>query len=247
MKTEKSIVLVVLVGGKGSRLASVVSDRPKPLADVQGSPFLKLLLKKWSKHFEIKAVYLLAGHMGEQMIEFAKTLSFEFPVFTLVEPYPLGTGGAIASFLKYAEGTLDPLQRLVITNGDTYFNYEGDFESDFRSLGNDKIGLVVSDGLADDRYDRLLMDGNNEGLALSIRSPGSNDKGLVSVGLYFGLISMFSKWVRKSEQSFSFEKSCLPLMVESGVVRAYRRTTNFIDFGTPESFAEIQLSGDIES
>ena len=44
-----SITAIVLCGGVGSRLKSIVKDIPKPLAEVNGLPFLDILLKWMEK------------------------------------------------------------------------------------------------------------------------------------------------------------------------------------------------------
>jgi len=55
---------IILAGGRGTRLASVVSDRPKPLADVGGRPFITRLLDQLAAA-NIRESILCTGHMGE--------------------------------------------------------------------------------------------------------------------------------------------------------------------------------------
>ena len=37
--------VIILAGGKGTRLRSLISDRPKPLAPVNGKAFLELIME----------------------------------------------------------------------------------------------------------------------------------------------------------------------------------------------------------
>ena len=65
--------LLVLAGGFGTRLRSIVNEVPKPLAPVNGSPFLKYLIKNWLRqgvrefifllHFEAEKIELMISEM----------------------------------------------------------------------------------------------------------------------------------------------------------------------------------------
>ena len=55
---------IVLVGGLGTRLRSVVKDIPKPLADVRGKPFLWYLIKKLLQE-DVKRITLSAGYKAD--------------------------------------------------------------------------------------------------------------------------------------------------------------------------------------
>src|SRR5438105_58275 len=90
-------MVAVLAGGLGTRLRPAVPDLPKPLAPVRGEPFLARLLR-WLKREGIGQVLLLSGHGAEHMEDFRKSWNQEnrSPVVDwIVEPAPLGTGGAV--------------------------------------------------------------------------------------------------------------------------------------------------------
>src|SRR5437870_1488543 len=105
---------VVLAGGMGTRLRSVVADRPKVLAPVAGRPFLTYLLDQIAGA-GIERVVLSTGHLAEQ---FASVIGDHYRSIQIVyahEERPLGTGGAI----RFACGFTDADQILVM-NGDSY-------------------------------------------------------------------------------------------------------------------------------
>lgn len=90
---KQSIEAMILVGGKGTRLQSVVSDRPKPMAIVAGKPFLEyLLLLLYSQG--VRKVILCTGYMGN-MIEnyFRDGARWNMQILYSRELFPLGTGG----------------------------------------------------------------------------------------------------------------------------------------------------------
>src|SRR2546430_13300038 len=97
-----NVAAVILAGGMGTRLRTVVADRPKVLAPVAGRPFLTYLLDQIADAGIQRAV-LSTGHMAEQ---FASIIGDRYRGIELVyarEKLPLGTGGAI----RFAAGFAD--------------------------------------------------------------------------------------------------------------------------------------------
>jgi len=81
---------VVLCGGLGTRLKKVVSDRPKPMADINGRPFLELLLGSIAK-FGFRRFVLCAGYMADSITDFFASKRLPFEVVVSRESRPLGT------------------------------------------------------------------------------------------------------------------------------------------------------------
>ncbi|MBL8074914.1 MAG: nucleotidyltransferase family protein [Nitrospira sp.] len=107
---------VILAGGLGTRLRSVVSDLPKPMAPIRGRPFLEHQLDYWINQgisrFVLSVGYrheAITGHFGSRY----KGIHLEYAV----EEQPLGTGGG----LLMAAEKLDPDKPFLLLNGDTYF------------------------------------------------------------------------------------------------------------------------------
>ena len=116
----RQINLLVLAGGFGTRLRSVVSEVPKPLAPVIGRPFLHYLIEGWVKQGVTHLTFLLhhQADLIETFLELQKSdgLLKGCEVRTLLEPQPLGTGGAIA----YAVQQLHMTGSFLVTNADTW-------------------------------------------------------------------------------------------------------------------------------
>ena len=105
---------IILAGGLGTRLSSVVHDIPKCMAPVAGRPFLYYLLRYLS-HYPIGKVILSVGHLREHIFSWIDSCrqQFPFPIVYAVEESPLGTGGAIKLAMQQVEA-----DEAVIINGD---------------------------------------------------------------------------------------------------------------------------------
>lgn len=115
---SNTFVAIVLVGGLGTRLRSRVSDRPKPLADIGGIPFLQILLDSiFSQH--PRKVVLCAGYQSEKVYKFVETLPVpeHICIEVVEEAEPLGTGGAVINAIRHND--FDDNERIVTFNGDT--------------------------------------------------------------------------------------------------------------------------------
>src|SRR3989344_8874586 len=107
---------LILVGGLGTRLQPVVSDVPKPMADVNGRPFLEYVINHLKK-FGITNIVLATGYMHEKIESyFGNGSKFGVKITYSREPEPLGTGGAIKLANKLLSG------RFLLVNGDTWFD-----------------------------------------------------------------------------------------------------------------------------
>ena len=106
---------VVLVGGKGTRLRSMVSDRPKPMADVLGKPFLEWILLHLKKQ-GIKRVFLSTGYKGEMVRDYFRDgASLGLCIGYSQEEEPLGTGGAVRKALAHLKDSI-----FYVLNGDSF-------------------------------------------------------------------------------------------------------------------------------
>src|ERR687896_65260 len=86
---------VILAGGKGTRLRPVTADLPKPLIPVANLPLIVHQLRHLAAS-EIRDVTLALGYNADQFDEVrAEAEQLELNLRLLVEPHPLGTGGAL--------------------------------------------------------------------------------------------------------------------------------------------------------
>ena len=114
MNDVSGTTAVILAGGLGTRLRSVVADRPKVLAEVDGVPFVFHLLAQLAAA-GVKHVVLSTGYLGEQVRDTVGSSWGSLEVEYAQEPSPLGTGGAIRRTLPLVRS-----QALFVLNGDSY-------------------------------------------------------------------------------------------------------------------------------
>ena len=119
MKTVKQAA--ILIGGKGTRLGDAVRETPKPLLEVCERPFIEHIMLNL-RRFGFEDFILLAGHQAEVVQEYygegsAFAQELRANVRVIVEPSPLGTGGA----LKCAQAHLN--NEFLLINGDSIFDF----------------------------------------------------------------------------------------------------------------------------
>lgn len=219
--------VVILAGGYGSRLRSVLSDRPKPMADIDGIPFLELLLRDIAFSDPGKII-LCVSYMKEVIQEYFGDHFMGIPVLYSVESEPLGTGGAIKQAFD-----LFHLDDALVLNGDSYVKV--DYNNLLLSCRHDPLGLVLVHVDDANRYGRVeIADGRV--LSLLEKSP-EHTPGLVNAGVYKISRSLFSA---NLPRRFSFEKDVLEPSVHSLHPRFLTAEGYFIDIGIPESLALAQ-------
>ena len=103
----KDIDVVILAGGRGTRLQSVSGDLPKPLCAVNGRPFLAYLLDQ-VRGAGARRVVLSLGYKPDAFLDFVKQEGLE----TSVECTPLGTAGALRAALPLLRGD-DVLEKIA--------------------------------------------------------------------------------------------------------------------------------------
>ena len=130
--------VIILAGGLGTRLRSVVSDVPKCMAPVGGRPFLAWTLQ-WLERFDVGHIILSLGYMSQVVIDWIqKEYKGKTPVDWVIEETPLGTGGGIKLAMSKVRSS-----RAVILNGDTFFNVDLDSFHSFSSKLNAPLTVAL--------------------------------------------------------------------------------------------------------
>lgn len=216
---------IILAGGLGTRLRSVVKDLPKCMAQINGIPFLSYILRKLSIS-GFKKVILAVGYLNEIIIE---TYGYKFEnieIYYSIENEPLGTGGAI---LRSLDAITDDY--FYVLNGDTYFDI------DFKKMFIKKSNFIIASKEIEDvsRYGNIQFENN---IIKAFGEKGSKGKGYINGGVYFinrRFLNGFS-FPRK----FSFEKDFLERNV---ILRHFNVITFndlFIDIGIPSDYELAQ-------
>ncbi|KAF0126460.1 MAG: Nucleoside-diphosphate-sugar pyrophosphorylase family protein [Elusimicrobia bacterium] len=222
-----SMDAVILCGGKGTRLRSVVSDRPKPLAAVGGGAFLDLLMK-YAAGFGFRRFVLCAGHMGRMIEEHFHGGRPGLEIVVSIEAEPLDTAGAVKN-----AGRLIGTPRFLLLNGDSFCRADLEAFASFHAAGGSPVSLAASRRDDAGAFGALSVGENGRLLAFAEKS--ASGPGLVNAGIY-----MLEKTVLERVPPgvrYSMERDLLPALAAAGQVRAWETGAPLLDIGTPEGYA----------
>ena len=220
------MMLLVLAGGFGTRLQSAVSEVPKALAPVANIPFLHYQIEHWIKQ-GINAFVFLLHHQSNLIIEFLKHQQNKLlngcQVDWLIEPEPMGTGGAVA----FAVEQLHISCNFLLSNADTWL---GNGIQQILEASSPAMAVVKVDDAG--RYGCVELDDQNTVQAFNEKS-GNNAPGLINAGLCLLHSELFKDW---SHKPFSLEQVLFPSWANKGILKAVTLHTDFIDIGIPEDY-----------
>jgi len=221
---------IILAGGLGTRLQSVVYDRPKCMAIVADKPFLEYILNYLAKQ-GFNHVILALGYKSENVLEWISEKNFPFEISYVIESEPLGTGGAI----KLASGKLKS-EVYFVMNGDTYFDVDTNSLLNFYRNNNADIVLALKPMSKFDRYGSVDINDNYQ--IISFNEKKYKDYGLINGGIYV----LNKKLFNGSEKSkFSFEKDILENNIEKLNIIGFIQDTYFIDIGIPSDYEKANI------
>lgn len=225
--------VIILAGGLGTRLRSVVSEVPKCMAPVAGKPFLWYLLKYLTR-FDVNRVILSVGYLREVIFKWIDVVKDEFPfVFDYaIEEEPLGTGGGI----KLALAKVDE-ERVFVLNGDTFFDVDLMQLYDAHMIGKKAITLALKPMKRFDRYGTVNMEPIT-GTILSFNEKQYCEEGLINGGVY--VINKNALIFDGLGARFSFETSVLEPQCSRQQLLGVVQNGYFIDIGIPEDYQRSQ-------
>jgi len=224
------ITAVILAGGLGTRLRSVVSDRPKVLAEVAGRPFLAYLLEHLGTS-GVRQVVLCTGYLGDQIHQVFGNEFQEIQLRYSCESEPLGTGGA----LKHANPLLSAFP-VIVCNGDSYANVPIQQMIQFHIQQKAEVTMGVMKLNNPSQFGLVEFNDDGEVQKFS-EKPSTLQAGWVNAGVY-----VFGKRLFDSIPDTGFvslERDVLPRWVRKGFF-AYPQSGELFDIGTPESLCNTQ-------
>lgn len=222
---------IVLAGGFGTRLQSVVSDVPKPMAPVAGRPFLTYLLDQLILQ-GYGHVVLATGHLHEKVEAFFGNDYRGMRIDYARELSPLGTGGAILNALKHCTE-----EQITVLNGDTLFLVDHEALCRFADEKKTPLAFVLRQVPDAGRYGAVEVDGDGLVTAFREKDPATG-VGLINGGIYRLHRSLLDGFV--PGQQFSFEKELMQKRFREEKFYAYASDGYFIDIGVPDDYARAQ-------
>ena len=220
---------IVLAGGLGTRLRTVVADLPKPMAPVRGKPFLEHLLG-WMEGGGVDRAVLSVGYRWEVVRDHFGDRSGGVELSYCVEEEPLGTGGAVAKAIAQTEE-----RTVLVVNGDTFFPVDLRALRDLQGSRGEGATLALKWMTDFDRYGTVSLDGEGiEAFREKARCPG----GLVNGGVY----AMERDFLRGRglPERFSLERDVLEREAGGGRLFGAVFDVPFLDIGIPEDYARAE-------
>ncbi len=216
---------IILAGGEGTRLRHILPDIPKPMAEVNGKPFLEYILE-WLARSPVERITVSTGYKAEVISGYLGASFAGIPLSYAVEDTPLGTGGAV----KYAmAGTVS--DDVIVINGDTYFPVDLQYLIDFHSNADSKLSVALKKMKNFDRYGTVTLDGN---IITRFNEKEWCESGLINGGIYIINRLYFNSLAMPDV--FSFEKDLLGMMAGKKFLHGVVFNEPFIDIGIPEDY-----------
>ena len=225
--------VIILAGGQGTRLRSVVQDIPKCLAPVAGRPFLGYMLDYLSA-YPVDHVVFSVGYLKEQVMSYVQAHSWPFSYDFAVEDTPLGTGGGIRLALEKCHG-----ERVFVFNGDTFFPLPLDAVP-FAG----PVTVALKPMKAFSRYGAVTVipSGRSESSVshtiTAFREKAYCEEGFINAGVY--AIDRTKLHLEALPARFSFEKDVLEPMAAARELQGWPVESYFIDIGIPEDYDKAQ-------
>jgi NDP-sugar pyrophosphorylase family protein len=227
----EEIPVVILVGGLGTRLRSVLPSAPKPLAPVGGTPFLELLVLQLRSQ-GVRRIVMCTGYLADQINErFGDGRKWGVAIGYSNEPHPLGTAGAV----KFAEAYLEQDAEFLVMNGDSFLEVDLRQLISFHRNHGGLMTMAVRRIAEAARYGTVEV--NKDGRVIRFaEKTAARIPGIINGGVY-----VFNHDVLRqiTEGPVSFERDVFPHLLEQGVY-ALELHGMFIDIGTPEDYARAQ-------
>ncbi len=219
---------IILAGGFGTRLRSVIADLPKPLAPIHDKPFLAYLLH-YLKSQGVTHIVLSVHFMGEKIQDYFKSTFEGLKIDYAIEKEPLGTGGAILHSLNF----IDPQKPVFVLNGDTFLKC--DYKKMLQAHGNSQLTMALRPVPDVSRYGYVIVKNDQ---VVSFQEKGIQQPGLINAGVYLLQAGLFKEY--HLPEVFSFETDFLFKHINELHPRAFIVDDYFIDIGVPEDYEKAR-------
>lgn len=216
---------IILAGGFGTRLQSVVSDVPKPMAPVCHKPFLTYLLDDLHQQGCHKVI-LAVGYKKEVIINHYGNEYKGMDLIYSVEEEPLGTGGCILQAMQYVT---EPF--VFVLNGDTMFKI-----SYAKMTQLNSIAIACKKMYHFERYGEVKI---HNGIIERFEEKKKVEEGYINGGIYYLPKDIFQSF--SLPKRFSLEKDFFEKYIQSLSIKAFLSDDYFLDIGIPEDYAQAQI------
>ena len=230
---------ILLVGGRGTRLAPLTNNTPKPMLQVAGVPFTEHQINK-ARSAGITEIVLATSFKAELFEPyFGDGKNFGISIKYAVEEVALGTGGAISNAAAMLEGS----GPVAIFNGDVLSKH--DLDAQFKSHESNGADVTLYLTQVEDAraYGAVELDESGRVLAFNekMENPPTN---IINAGCY-----IFNREVIAAipfGKVISVERETFPQLLSKGAkVFGFIDKSYWLDIGTPAAL--LKASRDLVS
>jgi NDP-sugar pyrophosphorylase family protein len=221
------IDVFVLAGGLGTRIRPMLGDTPKLLAPIGDRTYLSFLLDWLASYGARRIIFGLGYGAAAICAEFERHPRADLDIVPVIEPEPLGTGGAIA--FARPQFRTDPVMAL---NGDSFVDANlCEFVASYKAGAH--LGAILCTQVPDGRrYGQVRIDANGDIVGFAEKADSFPGTAIINAGVY--LLSVALLDIISSTHRSSIERDIFPGL-GPGKLQAFTGAFNFIDIGTPES------------
>ena len=222
---------IILAGGLGTRLRSVVEDVPKSMAAINGKPFLEHLLDFLMSQ-GVSSFIFSVGYKSSHIEDHFGTHYKGSDITYAHEKTPLGTGGAIKHALSFAVS-----ENVLILNGDTLFQVDLTELTEFHLYHKADVSLGLKTMHKFDRYGSVKLSENGE--ILKFEEKKYLEEGLINGGVYIFRKSIFDRL--PTPEKFAIEKDFFEKYTGDIKLYGLKCDAYFLDIGIPEDYQKAQI------
>jgi len=228
-----SSTAVILAGGLGTRLQSVVGDRPKVLAPVAGRPYLSHLFDQLAE-LGVRRVVLCTGYRADQIFDNFGSRYRSLDLVYSEETRALDTAGALRLALPLLSSPT-----VLVLNGDSYCAADLGSFWDWHIACDAGATLLLTRLDNAQRYGRVELDARGRVVQFLEKgdSAASVEGGLINAGVY--LLRRDRIASIPNGRPVSLERELFPVWIADGLY-GFATTSAFIDIGVPDAYAAAE-------
>jgi D-glycero-alpha-D-manno-heptose 1-phosphate guanylyltransferase len=223
---------IILAGGMGTRLKTIISDLPKPMAPIMNVPFLTYQLN-YLKYFGIKKVIFSVGYLSEKIIAHYNQSFENINIEYSIEKNPLGTGGGIRMAMSNLNEDL-----VLILNGDSFFDLDLEQFYNLHLEQKSDFSLALRYVNNSERYGNIEFNSSNQ-ITSFIEKNHLNQSGYINAGVYILSKKLYLQNT-KPNINFSIEKDFFEKQLNQLIIKGFEFKDYFIDIGIPEDYLKAQ-------
>ena len=213
--------LVILAGGKGSRIKKYLKGLSKPMSRFNKKYFIEYIIQNYSK-YNFNKIYILTGYRSSHIFKkFHKKIYNFIEIECLKEKKLLGTGGALHILKK------KKVKDFILLNGDTIFDI--DLNDLIKSKKKNSLGSVALIKNFSNKSNKKLNNLKISNNHLSYAKYGQ----LMNGGIYYFKKDIF-KYIKN--KNISLENEILPNLINKKIISGKKFDRFFFDIGSPKNF-----------